>query len=177
MVIPLLLFRIVADHVCPFCCIVISKLTNRHIVLRSMIKVVDNRPTLQEYTIDDVEANIQVIHRHDSAVSEPAMKRILRKPIDLSSELPARWVILKDAISFRLYLVGQHIAVDGQSMSIISKEFLDLLDNRDAKLGPVPDFGAMHMIEVCEPRASGVKEDEMLTLPKESMDRITIVSQ
>ena len=142
-----------------------------------MIRVVNNRPVLQEYTIDDVEASIQIIHRHDSAVSEPAMKRILRKPIDLSNELPARWVVLKDSISFRLYLVGQHIAADGQSMSLISKEFLELLDNRDAKLGPVPDFGTMHMIEVCEKNARNKRRDNVLRTFLESVDGVAVVSR
>ncbi|KAK5678769.1 hypothetical protein LTS12_029396, partial [Elasticomyces elasticus] len=76
------------------------------------------------------------------------MKQIIRQPFSLSNELPARWIILQDIDVYRVYLVGHHIVVDGQSMTIISKEFLELLDNPDTKLPSPTAFSAMHMIEV-----------------------------
>ncbi|KAM5343580.1 hypothetical protein ACJ41O_012117 [Fusarium nematophilum] len=75
------------------------------------------------------------------------MTQILRRPFMLHRELPARWVIVRDVEVFRVYMVAHHIAVDGQSMSIISRTFLDLLDNPDMPLPPGLQFCNAHMME------------------------------
>lgn len=127
---------------------VIHKLTERHAVLRCMIATVDGKPYLQEYLANAVDPDVRIVHREQCAISEKAMKQIIRQPFSLSNELPARWIILQDIDVYRVYLVGHHIVVDGQSMTIISKEFLELLDNPDTKLPSPTAFSAMHMIEV-----------------------------
>ena len=127
---------------------VIHKLTERHAVLRCMIATIDGKPHLQEYLANAVDPDVCIVHREQSTISEKAMKQIIRQPFSLSNELPARCIILQDTEAYRVYLVGRHIVVDGQSMAIISEEFLELLDNPDTKLPPPTAFSAMHMIEV-----------------------------
>lgn len=127
---------------------VINKLTSRHAVLRSMFTLINNKAHLEEYVHSAVDPEIRIVHRQDSAISEKAMTKILRRPFDLENELPARWVILQDPEAYRVYIVGHHIVVDGQSMTIISREFLELLDNPEAKLPPATEFSTMHMAEV-----------------------------
>lgn len=85
---------------------------------------------------------------HQGILTEDSVKSILRRPFALTEELLARWVIVQDLELFRVYLVGHHINLDGQSMTILSKEFLDLLDGRDTSLPPTSEFKDMHMIEV-----------------------------
>lgn len=113
-----------------------------------MFSTIDGKPHLEEYAADDVDPEVRIVYREASAVTEGAMTRILRKPFALQHELPARWVILQDSEAFRVYIVGHHIVVDGQSMTNISREFMELLDNPDAVLPPVVGFSTMHMTEV-----------------------------
>lgn len=79
-----------------------------------------------------------------------AVKELLHRPILLDQELPARWLILQAHEVFRVYVTGHHIIADGQSMSILSNEFLLLLDNLEVKLPPAMEFKNMHMMEVCD---------------------------
>ena len=127
---------------------VIRKITARHATLRSMFAVVDGKPHLEEYSADDVDPDVRIVYREESGVTEGAMTQILRRPFALQQELPARWVILQDSKAFRVYIVGHHIVVDGQSMTNISGEFMELLENPDAVLPPVVGFSTMHMTEV-----------------------------
>lgn len=99
-----------------------------------MVASIDGKPHLQEYLANAVDPDVRIVHREQCAISEKAMKEIIRQPFSLPNELPARWIILQDTDAYRVYLVGHHIVVDGQSMTIISKEFLELLDNPDKAL-------------------------------------------
>ena len=113
-----------------------------------MVASIDGKPHLQEYLANVVDPDVRIVHREQCAISEKAMKEIIRQPFSLSNELPARWIILQDTDAYRVYLVGHHIIVDGQSMTIISKEFLELLDNPDIKLPSPTAYSTMHMTEV-----------------------------
>lgn len=73
---------------------------------------------------------------------------MLNRPINLEKEPPVRWVILQDKEEFRVYCVSHHIAVDGHSMSILSKEFLSLLYEPECPLENAVEFKNMHMLEV-----------------------------
>ncbi|KAI0185232.1 amino acid adenylation domain protein [Xylaria flabelliformis] len=105
------------------------------------------KPFLQEFDANDVDPEIRVVYRDTSVISEAALTRILRRSFELQNELPARWVILQDAEVFRVYVTAHHIVADGQSMSIISKEFMDLLNDPVCTLPPLADFSSMQMIE------------------------------
>lgn len=96
-----------------------------------------------------------MVYREASCVAEAQMKRMLRRPFDLQNELPARWLVLRDAKVLRVYLVGHHIVVDGASMSLISKEFLELMADMNTVLPPLADFSQMHMVEVSVTLRSG----------------------
>lgn len=113
-----------------------------------MFTMIDGKPHMEELPPDSVDPDVQIVHREKSAISEPAMTQILRKPFDLTQELPARWVVLQDAEAFRIYIVGHHIVTDGQSMTILSREFLEILNNPEVKLPSLPEFSSMHMAEV-----------------------------
>ncbi|KAK7421371.1 hypothetical protein QQX98_002265 [Neonectria punicea] len=126
---------------------VIRKLTERHATLRSMFTVIDGKPNMEEYASDDVDPDVRIVYRESSAISEQAMTQILRKPFALRDEPPARWLILQDKEAFRVYITCHHIVVDGQSMTNISREFVELLDNPETTLSPVVPFNAMHMAE------------------------------
>ena len=128
--------------------VVINKLTRRHVVLRSTFTIIHGKPQVQEHTVDAVNPEIQVVYHEESVVSEHAMKQILRRPFNLHHELPAKWVVLHDAQAFRVYIVGHHIIVDGQSMSLISREFMELLGNSEGSLPSLAEFSTMHMMEV-----------------------------
>nr|POF14112.1 hybrid pks-nrps synthetase tas1 [Quercus suber] len=95
-----------------------------------------------------VDPEVRVIYREESALSETAVKRILRRPVDIRNQLPARWLILQDAAVTRVYIVGHHIALDGQAMTILSGEFLKLLKDPNTVLPEPADYTKMHMIEL-----------------------------
>lgn len=113
-----------------------------------MFTLIDGKPNMEEYTVDDVNPEIRIVYREDSAIEERTMTQILRRPFALQHELPARWVILQDPEVFRVYITCHHIVVDGQSMTNISGEFVELLDNPETTLSPVVPFHTMHMTEV-----------------------------
>ncbi|KYK57278.1 amino acid adenylation domain protein [Drechmeria coniospora] len=112
-----------------------------------MFTVIDGKVHLEEYAPDDVNPEVRVVFRQDSAIAEEAMTRILRRPFSLRHELSARWVILQDAKAFRIYIVAHHIVMDGQAMTNISREFLALLDDPKEVLPSVVAFNTMHMAE------------------------------
>ncbi|KAF7554762.1 hypothetical protein G7Z17_g2660 [Cylindrodendrum hubeiense] len=126
------------------------KLTARHATLRSMFTIIDGKPNMEEYAADDVDPEICIVYRENSAIDERTMTHILRKPFALQHELPARWVILKDSEVFRVYITCHHIVVDGQSMTNISREFVELLDKPETTLPHVVPFHTMHMTEDLE---------------------------
>ncbi|KAI0397031.1 amino acid adenylation domain protein [Xylariaceae sp. FL0594] len=126
---------------------VIDRATHRYASLRSTVTVIDGKAHLQEFDAESVEPDIRIVHRRSSAVTEDAMKKVLRQPFHLQHDLPARWVVLQDSDNFRVYLTAHHIVADGQAMSLISKEFLDMLNDPEATLPSLPDFSSMHMIE------------------------------
>ncbi|KJZ80421.1 hypothetical protein HIM_00271 [Hirsutella minnesotensis 3608] len=143
---------------------VIHKVTARHAVLRSMITVFDGKAYFEEFAVGDVDPDVRIVYRETSAITEDAMTQVLRTPFALQRQLPAKWVILQDPKAFRAYLVGHHIVVDGQSMTNISREFLELLENPDAVLpSPVP-FSTMHMAERAWARSQTYLDNQQVLL-------------
>ncbi len=79
---------------------------------------------------------IEIVHQAQSSGFNPAWRR----GFDLSKQFPVRWIISMDysareqsltGPSYTLYAVGHHIAVDGVSMSMLSKELLQSLRPQD----------------------------------------------
>lgn len=101
-----------------------------------------------EYSPGSVTPEIQLVQSDTACISESALAKILNRPIALDKTLPLRWVLLHDKDEFRVYAVGHHIAVDGHSMSILSKEFLTLLYEPECALEATTEFKNMHMLEV-----------------------------
>ena len=75
--------------------------------------------------------------------------------MDLSSNFGVGWVAVLGAAETELYKISHHIALDGGSMSQLSKQFVELLsikteanDPGELKMRPEPFYRA-HMLEVC----------------------------
>lgn len=117
-------------------------------MLRSVLAVHDGRAQIKQHGPEVLDPEIRVVYREASAVPEREVTKMLRRPFDLQSEPPARWLVLQDAQVFRVYLVGHHIVVDGSSMSLISREFLELVEDPERPMASLADFSHMHMIEV-----------------------------
>ncbi|KAF2015411.1 acetyl-CoA synthetase-like protein [Aaosphaeria arxii CBS 175.79] len=126
---------------------VIHTLTKRHPNLRSTFVEVDNKPHIQEFDAGATVPDIRILYRPDATLTEPLVTPTLRRPFDLRNEFSVRWIILKAGGSLRIYLVSHHIMVDGQSMSMISREFMDLLQDPAVQLPQLAPFSSMHMIE------------------------------
>ncbi|KAI0190564.1 amino acid adenylation domain protein [Astrocystis sublimbata] len=147
---------------------VIAKATHRYPALRSTVTLIDGKPCVQEFDTEDVNPDIRIVYREASPVSEAVMTEILRRPFDLRCELPARWTILQDTENFRVYLVAHHIFIDGQSMSLISKEFIEMLADREVSLPSLPDFSSMHMLEKAWAGSQSYQASQELLLLKAS---------
>lgn len=126
----------------------IRKLTERHSVLRSVISVLNNKAHVEEHDAQMAEPVVRIVFRETFSITENSITNFLRQPFNLRSEYPARWVVLQDASTYRLFLVAHHIAVDGGSMSVLSQEFLELMNNGGSNLLPPVDFSRMHLFEV-----------------------------
>ncbi|KAM3435501.1 hypothetical protein MY4824_004817 [Beauveria thailandica] len=116
-------------------------------IVQGNIKTVHNKPHVVEYRAGSVDPEVRLVQRSKHTISQLTVTEILHRPFLLDRELPARWVILQDPDTFRVYVVGHHIVIDGQSMSILSREFLDLLSPSSTGLPPALPFRDMHMIE------------------------------
>lgn len=112
--------------------------------------VSNGRPQIKEHGPEILDPEVRVVYREATGVPESEVTKMLRRPFDLQNEPLARWLVLRDAEVFRVYLVGHHIVVDGSSMSLISREFLDLVEDMNKPLPPLADFSHMHMIEVSQ---------------------------
>ncbi|KAJ2978579.1 hypothetical protein NQ176_g3735 [Zarea fungicola] len=106
--------------------------------------------TSQSYmAVHDPESCFQNI---EVVVDNKRLQEALRRSIDLSSDFPIRWVVHQNLTvikgnpesAFTVYAVGHHIAVDGSSMSHVSRELLELAST-DIKAAPTglasPSYG------------------------------------
>lgn len=81
-------------------------------------------------------------------VPEQFVSEITRRPFSLDKEFPVRWIILKNCDSHMLIVIGHHIAMDGQSMSVLSSEVMGLLKCDESNFAISSEFSKMHAIEV-----------------------------
>ena len=84
--------------------------------------------------------------------ADAKVNSLLRTAVDLSSTFAVRWLIVINAEGTELFLVSHHIALDGGSMSHLSKEllyFLDVKKDLQPALFNRESFSRAHMLEVC----------------------------
>ncbi|KAF2733364.1 acetyl-CoA synthetase-like protein [Polyplosphaeria fusca] len=113
----------------------IHQLTTRHVVLRSLIAKINGRAHMIERSIEEAQPDIRIL---DTRKAVSSVVATLHRPFDLRTELPARWWIVRGEKSCMVYLVAHHVAVDGQSMSILSNELLEIIEGRGTLLAPAP---------------------------------------
>lgn len=93
---------------------------------------------------DDMAKSYMAVHDDSSVqeveviVDETKLHAALRRPFQLSSQFPVRWVIRMELAcagggavlrnSYSVFAVGHHIAVDGTSMSLLSNELMKALE-------------------------------------------------
>uniref|UniRef100_A0A0C4DIN8 Uncharacterized protein n=1 Tax=Fusarium oxysporum (strain Fo5176) TaxID=660025 RepID=A0A0C4DIN8_FUSOF len=80
-------------------------------------------------------------------VPEQFVAEITRRPFSLEKEFPVRWIILQNSDSYMLFVIGHHIAMDGQSISVLSSELMGLLKNPEERFPLSSDFSKMNAIE------------------------------
>ena len=134
--------------------VAINTLTYRHSILRSTFHNANkyqSKPFIAEW---DASATpiLQIITKSNNPRADAKVNSLLRTAVDLSSTFAVRWLIVINAGGTELFLVSHHIALDGGSMSHLSKELLYLLDVKK-DLQPAlcnrESFSRAHMLEVC----------------------------
>ncbi|ODA77312.1 hypothetical protein RJ55_06939 [Drechmeria coniospora] len=124
----------------------IYALTERHAILRSTITSIDGAPHLTEWNTGIVDPDIHMVCRNNT-ISEQSLSRLLRRPFSLEVDPPVRWTVIQCPTALRVFLVGHHIVVDGHALSVLSKEFVVMLNDDGAQLPPPPSFSSMNLIE------------------------------
>ncbi|KAL1924342.1 uncharacterized protein VTP21DRAFT_7377 [Calcarisporiella thermophila] len=121
---------------------VIRSLVRRHGILRSLFY--DDPKTLKcfvkEFSPDD---NIPSIQVYPTALPQQDLTKLIRVPFKLEKEFPVRFLISHDpdastVRSTAIYIVGHHIALDGISFSLLSREFWAFLESDHPSLPTLP---------------------------------------
>lgn len=93
--------------------------------------------TSQSYmAVHDPEGCFQNI---EIVSDDRSLQLALRRSLDLSTEFPVRWIVHQNftvvngslKAAYTLYAMGHHIAVDGSSMSHLSREILQLISGEN----------------------------------------------
>ncbi|WZH48361.1 amino acid adenylation domain protein [Fusarium acuminatum] len=138
----------------------IHAVANRHGITRSTIAAIDGKPHILEHSSDSVVQDIRIMASEATIVSEQFVAEITRRPFSLDKEFPVRWIIVENPDSHMLFVIGHHVAVDGQSMTVLSSELMGLLTNSQEKLPASSDFSRMHAIERAWTRSSNYAESK-----------------
>ncbi|KIK03064.1 hypothetical protein K443DRAFT_95740 [Laccaria amethystina LaAM-08-1] len=132
--------------------VAINTLTHRHSILRSTFHNANKyqfKPFIAEWDAS-VTPTLQIITKSNNTRADAKVNSLLRTAVDLSSTFAVRWLIVMSAGGTELFLVSHHIALDGGSMSHLSKELLYLLDvKKDLQPGLLnrESFSRAHMLE------------------------------
>ncbi|KAJ6574323.1 hypothetical protein B0H19DRAFT_1020850 [Mycena capillaripes] len=132
---------------------VIDVLTARHGILRSTFhedRSVHPRPFIAEWERTSARASVQVVFTASTDLKDGGLETMLHSAINLSSEFPVRWLVRVGDAEIDVFLVANHIALDGMSMSIVSTEFFTLLsDPTHAERSSIASnrFHEAHMLE------------------------------
>jgi hypothetical protein len=114
------------------------------------------KPFVVEWDPNFATAVLRIVTKPNSPQAEAKLQSVLRNAVGLSSNFAVRWVVVLGAAETELYLVSHHIALDGGSMSQLSKQFIELLEIKpDSTTGSVDaleisteSFSRAHMLEV-----------------------------
>lgn len=99
---------------------------------------------------DDIAKSFMAVHDESSVqeveivMDDLKLHEALRRPFQLSSQFPLRWVIHMKVSSgggviqqsYTVFAAGHHIAVDGTSMSVLSSELLEELESGEGNKHP-----------------------------------------
>ncbi|KAI7763057.1 hypothetical protein LZL87_011200 [Fusarium oxysporum] len=126
---------------------VIHAIADRHGITRSTIAAIGGKPHILEYPSDSVVQDIRIMVSETAIVPEQFVAEVTRRPFSLDKEFPVRWIVLKNSDSYMLIVIGHHIAMDGQSMSVLSSELMGRLKYPEADFAISSEFSKMHAIE------------------------------
>lgn len=127
----------------------IQLLTRKYSVLRSTIVVENGTPYMQEFEPSSTCPSIQFVTNGDAHLDTRAIMGILRRAFRFPEDLAVRWCIVRLQSGIQLYLTAHHIAVDGGSMSLLSKEFLEIYRGGSTTTDDsTMDFSQAHIAEV-----------------------------
>ncbi|KAM3512715.1 hypothetical protein MY11210_003668 [Beauveria gryllotalpidicola] len=129
----------------------IHKLGSKYDMLRTTFHIDETaQQTSQSYmAVHDANSCFQNI---EIAADDTRLQQALRRGFDLSTEFPVKWIVHQNysVVNGRLeaactvYAMGHHIAVDGSSMSHLSRELLQLVESGDGASEPsttAPSYG------------------------------------
>ncbi|BDD57852.1 hypothetical protein MPDQ_001039 [Monascus purpureus] len=126
----------------------IQLLTRKYSVLRSTIVVENGTPYMQEFEPSSTCPSIQFVTNGDAHLDTRAIMGILRRAFRFPEDLAVRWCIVRLQSGIQLYLTAHHIAVDGGSMSLLSKEFLEIYRGGSTTTDDsTMDFSQAHIAE------------------------------
>ena len=126
------------------------------------------KPFVVEWNPNFATAVLRIVTKPNGPQAEAKLQSLLRSAVGLSTNFAVRWVAVLGPAETELFLVSHHIALDGGSMSQLSKQFFELLaiktdsanDPVTLEMCPEPFYRA-HMLEV--------RPDLLVTLrPQES---------
>lgn len=133
----------------------IQSLTRKYSVLRSTIIVENGTPYMQELELSFTCPSIQFVTNGDAHLDTRAIMGILRRAFRFPEDLAVRWCIVRQQSGIQLYLTAHHIAVDGGSMSLLSKEFLEVYRGGSTTTDDsTMDFSQAHITEVCPQKST-----------------------
>ncbi|XP_044717203.1 AMP-binding enzyme domain-containing protein [Hirsutella rhossiliensis] len=126
-------------------------------------------------TAQDMSQSYMAVHDSTDCIQnaeimgdDAKLAQALRRPFDLSKEFPVRWVIHQHFASnegflkssYTVYAMGHHIAVDGSSISYLSRRFLELV-SQDGVVAPssssAPSYGEFVQRQNAYLRSSAAK--------------------
>jgi amino acid adenylation domain-containing protein len=123
----------------------LSRVVSRHEILRTVIEQEDGQPFQRILTEDDWRLSVldQTAYGEDSAAMKAYVGQLINTPFDLSRDHKMRGVLLKIAEEeWLLVIVLHHIASDGWSTRILTREFIEYYSSyvheRPAMQDPLP---------------------------------------
>ena len=127
----------------------IRRLTIRYAPLRSTIDLLDGIPHVKEFHPISTLPDVRLVWSLDVDADARQVKSFLRQPFQFSQELAVKWCLVQQRSGLQLYLVAHHIVLDGKSMSLLSRELLQLYEGNAGEFtASVPDFSQVEQTEV-----------------------------
>jgi hypothetical protein len=127
------------------------------------------KPYVVEWDPNFSTAVLRIVTQPNGPQAEAKLQYLLRSAVGLSTNFAVRWVAVLGLAETELFLVSHHIALDGGSMSQLSKQFIELLTIKPDGLAapdisPQPFYRA-HMLEVRSDLFASLRLHDSLTVP------------